>query len=54
MGSIPHASLKWCEELNQGELHDLKAPPLHYYLVSVNDKNCSLIDTTHECEHVDP
>ena len=37
----------------QGELHDLKAPPHHYYLVGVNDQDCLLIDATLECEHAD-
>ena len=53
MGGIPRASLKWCGELDQKELHDLNAPPRCHCLASVNDQDCLQIDATFECEHVD-
>ena len=53
MGGVLYASLRWCEELDQGELHDLKAPPCHHYLVGVYDQDCLLVDATFECEPTD-
>ena len=53
MGDVLCASLKRCEEFDQGELHDLKALPRYHCFVSINDQDCLLIDATFECEHVD-
>ena len=53
MGDVLRASLKWCEEFDQGELRDLKAPPHYHCSAGINDQDCLLIDATFEYEHVD-
>ena len=53
MGDILHENLKWCGELDQNELHDLKVPPCHYCPDGISDQDYLLTNTMFECEHAD-
>ena len=53
MGGVFHVNLKWCGELDQKELHDLKVLPRHYCLDGISDQYYLLTNAALECEHVD-
>ena len=53
MGGVPRVRLKWCGELDQRDLHNLKVPPRHYCPNGASDQDYLLIDATLECEQVD-
>ena len=50
MGDIPYVCLKWCGELDQRELHDLKVPLCHYCSDEPNNQYYLLTDATLECK----